>query len=483
MKRMHRRKFLSNSASSLGLLSIASAWPMIGSLTGCQSLERFLMGEDRDSETRVLIIGAGLAGMTLAYELKKRKVPYVVFEAKDRTGGKIYSIDAFDGIHAADLGASRFYSGDLDFIDLLKELKVPYVESNKELDVSKKELLRKMEALWNQIYEGKYSSSANSTISVMVAENIAGLDLIKASDFILKIKSKLTSAQTQYLEQFLLGLAPNASDVSAFWFLQNFLRVHKGAEHVIPGGMGLVTKALTQRVSGLFQDTFLNVGHELVYLDKDEDFFELKFRSSESGFFKSNRLAKARFLVYAAPLSQVEGIQLGSMFQWPEPLLKLRLKVGESSQARLVFSVSDKSFQKDLGLIKNSRFNLGDGMTLSFRDLENIGNKWGSVIELEGPSDLIMLGSEQLSVIEKKVSQVLKKDIRITEPMFQKRWNRLHLKTEGYETLQLPYFFQEGHFHFAFIGETFSKSDFGNVNGAVQSARMAAEWIQKKALV
>ena len=94
-----------------------------------------------------------------------------------------------------------------------------------------------------------------------------------------------------------------------------------------------------------------------------------------------------------------------------------------------------------------------------------------------------MLGIDQLTVIEKKISQLLKKDIRITEPMFQKRWNRLHLKTEGYETLQLPYFFQEGHFHFAFIGETFSKSDFGNVNGAVQSARMAAEWIQKKALV
>lgn len=496
MNVQNRRQFLKNSAKSISVLGITGsrassiikstssivrgAATALGgtALTGCQSVERFFMGEDRDSESRVVIVGAGLAGLTLAYELKKRKIPYVLFESKERTGGKIYSVESFDGFHAADLGASRFYSSDLDFIELLKELKIPFQETNRDWDLSKKELIRKLESFWNEIYNGKWD----------LAENISDLDQISATEMIQRFGKKLSSNQVQYLNQHLFSLAPNTSDVSGFWFLQNFLRQHKGPEYFIPGGLGLVTKALTQRVSGLYKDTFLNIGHELVYLDRDEEFFELKFKQqmgSEEGsnLFKTSRFAKAKYLVFASPISQVDSIQIGSQFQWPEALLKLRNKIGETSQAKIILSLQDKSFQRESQLIKNSKHFLSDGLTLYFRELENIGNKWGSVLEIEGPSELLMKEASQLNGLEKKISLFLKKDIKFQEPFFQKSWQRLYLKPQGYETLNLPYFFQDEKFHFAVIGEACSKNDFGNMNAAVQSAKLCAHWLQKKAPV
>lgn len=55
------------------------------------------------NRTEVIIVGAGLAGLTAAMELQKHQVPFVVLEARDRVGGRIYS-RIEDGV-AIDFGA------------------------------------------------------------------------------------------------------------------------------------------------------------------------------------------------------------------------------------------------------------------------------------------------------------------------------------------------------------------------------------------
>ena len=47
---------------------------------------------DRDNVKSVAIIGAGITGLTLAFYLKKRGIPVVVYEASDRVGGVIRSV-------------------------------------------------------------------------------------------------------------------------------------------------------------------------------------------------------------------------------------------------------------------------------------------------------------------------------------------------------------------------------------------------------
>jgi len=55
-------------------------------------------------EADVVIVGAGFAGLSAAWELTKRKVNIAVIEAMDRVGGRVHSFQTKDGV-TVDLGA------------------------------------------------------------------------------------------------------------------------------------------------------------------------------------------------------------------------------------------------------------------------------------------------------------------------------------------------------------------------------------------
>lgn len=55
-------------------------------------------------EVDVVIVGAGFAGLSAAWELTKRKVNIAVIEAMDRVGGRVHSFQTKDGV-TVDLGA------------------------------------------------------------------------------------------------------------------------------------------------------------------------------------------------------------------------------------------------------------------------------------------------------------------------------------------------------------------------------------------
>ena len=57
------------------------------------------------SGLRVAIVGAGLAGLTAARELRRRGAEPILFDARDRVGGRVWTCREFaDGRHA-ELGA------------------------------------------------------------------------------------------------------------------------------------------------------------------------------------------------------------------------------------------------------------------------------------------------------------------------------------------------------------------------------------------
>ncbi|WP_206662904.1 flavin monoamine oxidase family protein [Anaerobacillus alkaliphilus] len=82
-------------------------------------------------EVDVVIIGAGLAGLAAALELQKRNISFVVLEASERPGGRVYSLQTKDRI-TIDLGAQWIEKEHVRMKKLLSQFGLKTVSTYKE---------------------------------------------------------------------------------------------------------------------------------------------------------------------------------------------------------------------------------------------------------------------------------------------------------------------------------------------------------------
>lgn len=87
-------------------------------------------------EKKVVIIGAGLAGLTTAYYLQKAGIPVTLFEARRRVGGRILTAKIDDS--AVELGAQTFTNPKkhLHLCRLIKDLNLEISENKSDLRYS-----------------------------------------------------------------------------------------------------------------------------------------------------------------------------------------------------------------------------------------------------------------------------------------------------------------------------------------------------------
>jgi len=79
----------------------------------------------------VIIIGAGLSGLTTAYNLKKRNIPFKIIEAQDRLGGRIETVQGLANT-PMDMGATWFNDVHVNLIALINELEIPFFFQHSE---------------------------------------------------------------------------------------------------------------------------------------------------------------------------------------------------------------------------------------------------------------------------------------------------------------------------------------------------------------
>src|SRR6202012_6270681 len=83
--------------------------------------------------TEILIIGAGGAGLMAAHELAKAGKKVTILEARNRTGGRIHTLDDTSFFKYAELGA-EFVHGDLPVtLKLLKEAGIDIIPALGEM--------------------------------------------------------------------------------------------------------------------------------------------------------------------------------------------------------------------------------------------------------------------------------------------------------------------------------------------------------------
>jgi len=78
---------------------------------------------NKNIETDILILGAGLTGLTLAYRLRNSNLKVTLVEARNRIGGRIHTIYGKDG-GSQEMGATWLGRKHLSLIGLLKELEL-----------------------------------------------------------------------------------------------------------------------------------------------------------------------------------------------------------------------------------------------------------------------------------------------------------------------------------------------------------------------
>lgn len=122
--------------------------------------------------TEVLIIGAGLSGLSTAYELKKAGIPYHILEITPRVGGRVrtvrYQIPGEPELYA-DSGMEEYWESN-PAVKILKELKLP---TRSDFAASSMVLNKKLEIL------GKEDNTESFLKKIFTAQELATLERFK----------------------------------------------------------------------------------------------------------------------------------------------------------------------------------------------------------------------------------------------------------------------------------------------------------------
>jgi monoamine oxidase len=84
-----------------------------------------------DTSRGAVVVGAGFAGLSAALSLHEAGVPVTVLEARDRVGGRVWSVELSNGA-VAELGAEWIMADDRSLLDLAERFGIPAVETGTE---------------------------------------------------------------------------------------------------------------------------------------------------------------------------------------------------------------------------------------------------------------------------------------------------------------------------------------------------------------
>ncbi|MEK6773267.1 MAG: FAD-dependent oxidoreductase [Bdellovibrionota bacterium] len=342
VKKATRREFLAEAGIAAGAVLTTPA---------CSVLDTYFDVDKKYYNDEVVIVGAGAAGLAAAHTLKKKKIPYRLFEASRRVGGRVYTLETPEAKNGIELGVSSFQLKHKIIFDLAKEYKLEIDEL--ELNILQKKvfyyklkwitqqeiihLLKPYLQKWS-LTKIKLFSDHKGLSDVIVHPLAISFDQWKLRDYFNSLKPKMDSDLVQVLIHWIqTEMAMNENQLSALqWLLFWEKEATNSSLYKIQGGNEKLLRAIYERVSGVIPDHLVQTQSPLTSIKESDGKFECVFNTP-----KGVRRITTQFLILALPASQLKSVYGLSDLPFAQLKKEAIAKLTLSSQVKMVLGTKE----------------------------------------------------------------------------------------------------------------------------------------------
>lgn len=494
--KLTRRRFLQGATVSVGGSALLQS-------LGCTHFDRLFSVDRGKYDDEVVIVGAGAAGLMAAYQLKKNQIPYRLYEASPRLGGRVYTLDDFnDAGQFVELGAESFNSQHRLIQELCKELRLPMQSLAEPGGVEKQlyyldgristggEFAREMQGLAQKIVRHRLEVTADldpddAWRELPASQAATKWDVVPLSRFLTDLGGDPRSrAHRLFKRACETQFGVEAEKISALQFLMSLDPENReGPPSRVEGGMGRLMRTLYERVCGVLPDFFVRPEHQLVGIEDDGTFFTCRFKTPQG-----LRTVEAKRVIWALPPTAFPSI---TGWDRLEIAPERRARVANTRlapQARVVLGFKERFWNlKTEGPPASSGTWLGDFTQQSFWEATRgqAGKKGALGFSLSG-EEARLAGPMNVDKALDDLSLVYKRG----RVFFDNRSTVVAWARQPLAGGSLSYFapgqylqglgsFQSADYdgRMVFAGEHTDPRFHGTVEGALQSGRRAAELI------
>ncbi len=454
------------------------------------------------SSPRIAIIGAGIAGLNAAYQLKKAGLTATVYEARNRIGGRILSVKGAVGKGlVTDLGGSFINSDHADMLSLVKEFRLPLFNRAKNAEqfpfpevgyffdgrvISEAEVADRLRPLAAQI--GQDAKRLDENFDQVAPR----FDSISVADYLDTYASKIPEPFIRKLIENTIrteyGVEPNQS--SALELLANLPTVEGnevevlGASDevfVVRGGSGRIVESIAQALPGQIQL------HKRL----------TRIQSRESGYrlqFADNVTIDADYVIIAIPFTVLRTVDI--RVDLPATLKQFIHEANLGVNEKLFAGFNQKVWLQDNGFVNEAWTDLG--FSEVWDETQRQRNRSdGALTFFFGGNEVkaIQLGNANIQgqrVLNQFDTFIPGARAAANYQFLRTAWANDPLTQGGYTTFKPGQYLKFSEFLYVesdnpeerqdvkvdglvFAGEHLSDEFYGFMNGAAQTGRLAAE--------
>jgi monoamine oxidase len=330
-------------------------------LASCASLDQWLMGENREETDKVLIVGAGLAGLTAAYFLKKNKIPFQIFEGSQRIGGRVWTLQNFNSASQhGELGGEQIEMDQMAIQNLAKELKVSVQEFGSKESVSwfeknrfrnskdDKKDQQQLTKLFQRVQQEAYGNSTQTLNLQNRGQFVKAvlLDQMSVAELLDRLQPQMKDWMRPFLEQITRsewGVEPKEiSALHLIHWMRDPSRLQNRKYLKISGGNSVLVQALFDRVGGIIPEKFIKFGYQLAEIKTSENGWSLFFRTA-----KGKIEVKGRRIICTLPPTLLRSVEGWEQIPTSEQAKQLLKNLGMGTHGKVLTSFRDRFWKND----------------------------------------------------------------------------------------------------------------------------------------